>query len=226
MPALPRLHWTAIFDIEYATAEVAKLSKSLKDYDQNKAAAGRSWIGNLFHGLYEGILDVDTWTFGVVSASVNHTTRNANANTAAGANLLQSYLQSEELLKSAPAAGAVYGGARFTGEIIGDFSTYLSLGFGNIVRKGATKAIAKGGGKKIAGDVAERLATNNKLARYGGAALGHGANFGAFEGLRDIRQQWIDGGYTDDEGNFHYDTPVFQTDGVRFSSKEEQAMRA
>ena len=23
-----------------------------------------------------------------------------------------------------------------------------------------------------------------------------------------------------------YDTPVFQTDGVRFSSKEEQAMRA
>lgn len=190
-------------DIEYATAEVAKLSKSLKDYDQNKAAAGRSWIGNLFHGLYEGILDVDTWTFGVVSASVNHTTRNANANTAAGANLLQSYLQSEELLKSAPAAGAVYGGARFTGEIIGDFSTYLSLGFGNIVRKGATKAIAKGGGKKIAGDVAERLATNNKLARYGGAALGHGANFGAFEGLRDIRQQWIDGGYTDDEGNFH-----------------------
>lgn len=24
----------------------------------------------------------------------------------------------------------------------------------------------------------------------------------------------------------HYDTPVFQTDGVRFSSKEEQAMRA
>lgn len=113
-------------DIEYATAEVAKLSKSLKDYDQNKAAAGRSWIGNLFHGLYEGILDVDTWTFGVVSASVNHTTRNANANTAAGANLLQSYLQSEELLKSAPAAGAVYGGARFTGEIIGDFSTYLS----------------------------------------------------------------------------------------------------
>lgn len=190
-------------DIEYATAEVAKLSKSLKDYDQNKAAAGRSWIGNLFHGLYEGTLDVDTWTFGVVSASVNHTTRNANANTAAGANLLQSYLQSEELLKSAPAAGAVYGGARFTGEIIGDFSTYLSLGFGNIVRKGATKAIAKGGGKKIAGDVAERLATNNKLARYGGAALGHGANFGAFEGLRDIRQQWIDGGYTDDEGNFH-----------------------
>lgn len=190
-------------DIEYATAEVAKLSKSLKDYDQNKAAAGRSWIGNLFHGLYEGILDVDTWTFGVVSASVNHTTRNANANTAAGANLLQSYLQSEELLKSAPAAGAVYGGARFTGEIIGDFSTYLSLGFGNIVRKGATKAIAKGGGKKIAGDVAERLATNNKLARYGGAALGHGANFGAFEGLRDIRQQWIDGGYNDDEGNFH-----------------------
>lgn len=24
----------------------------------------------------------------------------------------------------------------------------------------------------------------------------------------------------------YYDTPVFQTDGVRFSSKEEQAMRA
>ena len=24
----------------------------------------------------------------------------------------------------------------------------------------------------------------------------------------------------------NYDTPVFQTDGVRFSSKEEQAMRA
>lgn len=190
-------------DIEYATAEVAKLSKTLKDYDQNKAASERGWVSNLFHGLYEGILDVDTWTFGVLSASVNHTTRNANANTAAGANLLQSYLQSEELLKSAPAAGAVYGGARFTGEILGDFSTYLSLGFGNIVRKGATKAIAKGGGKRIAGDVAERLATNNKLAQYGGAALGHGANFGAFEGLRDIRQQWIDGGYTDDEGNFH-----------------------
>lgn len=190
-------------DIEYATAEVAKLSKSLKDYDQNKAAAGRSWIGNLFHGLYEGILDVDTWTFGVVSASVNHTTRNANANTAAGANLLQSYLQSEELLKNSPNPGAIYSGAHFTGEMIGDLSTYLSLGIGNIVRKGATKAIAKGGGKKIAGDVAERLATNNKLARYGGAALGHGANFGAFEGLRDIRQQWIDGGYTDDEGNFH-----------------------
>jgi hypothetical protein len=26
--------------------------------------------------------------------------------------------------------------------------------------------------------------------------------------------------------NLQYDTPVFQTDGVRFSSKEEQAMRA
>ena len=28
------------------------------------------------------------------------------------------------------------------------------------------------------------------------------------------------------DGKTIYDTPVFQTDGVRFSSKEEQAMRA
>ena len=28
------------------------------------------------------------------------------------------------------------------------------------------------------------------------------------------------------DGDVEYDTPVFQTDGVRFSSKEEQAMRA
>lgn len=28
------------------------------------------------------------------------------------------------------------------------------------------------------------------------------------------------------KGQEIYDTPVFQTDGVRFSSKEEQAMRA
>ena len=28
------------------------------------------------------------------------------------------------------------------------------------------------------------------------------------------------------ESDILYDTPVFQTDGVRFSSKEEQAMRA
>ena len=32
-------------------------------------------------------------------------------------------------------------------------------------------------------------------------------------------------GFTSDEIKT-YDTPVFQTDGVRFSSKEEQAMRA
>lgn len=190
-------------EIEAATAEVVRLNQSLRQYDQNARASRQSWAGKIGLGLWDGLTDINTWTMGVVDASVNHTARNADPNTDAGRNLLQSYISSQQMLEQGATPGSLYSGARFVGEMFGDPVTYISLGAGNVARKTATNMLVNSGKKKVAGEVAQRLAMNSKWTSALGAAAGSGVNFATFEGLGDVKQQWIDGGYTDSQGNFH-----------------------
>ena len=193
--------------IEEASAEVMKLQQTISDYESRAGAADKSWLGKVGRGLASGITSPNTWTMGVAGASIAYAAHNADPSTESGRQLLESHIQAEELAAQSPDAGGFYEGGRFVGEMIGDPVTYASLGVGAAAKSVVTKGAAKVIGKGMAKDVAERYTANTlagRLAtRYGTAAAASGANFGTFEGLRDLRQQAMDGGYTDEEGNFH-----------------------
>ena len=198
-------------DIEAAQAEVVRLSSDLRHYDQNTEASQRGFLGKTMQGLWDGITDPNSWTMGVLEASANKTIRDV----ADGGNssdyarsLILSASTSQEMMADAPDPGAWYGGGRFVGEMLGDPITYASAGLGNFARKGATQAVVRRGAKRVEGEIGERLMQNSLKARLAGAAIGTGVNLGTFEGLRDMKQQWIDGGYvddgyTDEQGVYH-----------------------
>ena len=193
-------------DIEAATAEVAKIKNSMNEYDQQSSAAGSNWFVKAFKGVWDGIRDPNTWTAGALDFSMSHTARNADLTSTYGRNLIESYAMSEEMMSQAPNPGGWYSGGRFVGEMLGDPVTYASLGTGALGRKIAGKWVMKATARGMANEVAKRYTQSigkRFLKRYVPAAAGSAANFTAFEGLRDMRQQWLDGGYTDDEGNFH-----------------------
>ncbi len=221
-------------DIEAATAEVVALSSAINKYKENKSAAQSGWFAKIYKGLWNGISDPNTWTMGVLDASVNHTLANADMSSAAGRSLVRSAGHASNLEAMAPDPGALYGGARFIGEMVADPVTYVSAGVGNVVGKGVTRAIGKNGvlntigrvttgkafGKgathSMAKGVANRLGQNSLTARLIGASAGGGANFAVFEGLGNARDQIINGGYTDDDGVFHEGfswTQVFKSGG-------------
>lgn len=190
-------------DIEIATAEVARLSQDLRLYDQRVSASDKKSVGKTLQGLWDGITDPNTWTGYVYDLSVNSTIRqNANAD-----RLSKSAAMSSQLLASAPDPGGWYSGGRFVGEMVGDPVTYLSLGAGKGGAWAAQKAVSLMAPRAMARDVAGRYVSRNIVTRV----LAHNAprvasstsNFFAFEGLRDARQQAIDGGWTDADGNFH-----------------------
>lgn len=185
-------------EIENATAEVVALQNALREYDQKVAASGKGWFGQIMQGAWDGITDPNTLTAGFLNLSVNHTARKHK-----NPQLLRSIQHAENLKAQAPDPGGFYNGGRFAGEMIADPIAYVSGGTGKAVSSGVKRAIAGGAAKKLGGNVAERLAMNSLGGRMISGAAGSGANLFAFEGLRDMRQQIIDGGWTDENGKFH-----------------------
>ncbi len=195
-------------DIEEATAEVAMLSQELRKYDQQRAAAGGNWAMNTLRGLWNGITDPNALTMGVYDLSVNRTAREA-ADTPEGRDkdVVRSAMTSRQLKSEAPDPGGFYSGGRFIGEMLVDPITDISGCAGSVARQLVTDGAVKVLGKGMAKEVAERYLGNTLVGRlatrYAPRAIGAGVNFSAFEGLRDARQQLTDGGYYDDEGQFH-----------------------
>lgn len=190
-------------EIEQATAEVAKLSKELTEYDQKTRADKKGWLGKTMQGLWDGVTSPSTWTMGMYDLSINSTTRNADSTTDAGRRLLESFLMAEQLRAQAPNPGGFYSGGHFTGEMLGDPITYISFGTGSAARGMAARSMAKQASKQLSREVAERLAMNSLTNRLVSSGVGMGVNLMTFEGLRDMRQQTIDGGWTDSNGDFH-----------------------
>lgn len=185
-------------DIENATAEVVKINQSIREFDNYTEAAEGSWYGNLWRGVRDAFTNPNTWTMGVVDASVNKATRNADPSTEGGRRLLESAIMSDQLLQSAPDPGAVYRGAEFTGEMLADPSDWLLIGGSSAAGKVTKELGVKAMGKGMAKDVAERYVKNSLWKRIGLKGLEQGGFFGAFDFLGDVKQQLIDGGWTDE----------------------------
>lgn len=199
-------------DLEQTTAEVLALREALDRYDQNVSANGKGWGGKILQGLWDGITDPNTWTMGIADMSVNHSLRNADYTTESGRRLIESNMLAEQLADKAPNPGGFYSGAHFAGELFGDPSNWLVTGLstkaasltGRLAAKGLAKATTKGMTKEVAG----RMANNSLRNRMLIAGAGQAGFFGTFDGLRDMRQQvldggWTDNGYTDDKGVYH-----------------------
>lgn len=189
--------------IEQATAEVLQINKALRDYRNADSASRKNWFGQTMQGLWDGITDPNTWTFGVVDLSMNDAVRRADLSTDTGRALLESYSMGQDLRSQMPTLSAWYNGGHFAGEMLGDPITYISFGTGSFARQQVMKGIGKAAEKRMANSVAKRFAEQKVLNRMAGHAIGTGVNLFTFEGLRDMRQQVIDGGWTDSVGNFH-----------------------
>lgn len=190
-------------EIEQATAEVAKLYKELSEYDQKTRADKKGRVGKVLQGLWDGVTSPSTWTMGMYDLSINSTTRNADSTTDAGRRLLESFQMAEQLRAQAPNPGGFYSGGHFAGEMLGDPITYISFGTGSAARGMAARGLAGQASKNLSKEVAERLAMNSLTNRLVSSGVGMGVNLMTFEGLRDMRQQTIDGGWTDSNGDFH-----------------------
>lgn len=198
-------------DITAKTAEVAALKEALEDYDDrieaerlNKSGAG--WVERLGHAVKAGMKRPSTWTMGVYDASVNKAAKDADTGTQRGRDLLTSRKWSLELLQKAPMPGILYEVGHFGGEVIGDPSTVLTFGAGGVAetvaKRGVTRAVAKATMKGVKKEAAERLA-NTWGKRFLVETMGKSANFAVFEGVMNARQQAIDGGWYDSDGEFH-----------------------
>lgn len=198
-------------DITAKTAEVAALKEALEDYDDrieaerlNKSGAG--WVERLGHAVKAGMKRPSTWTMGVYDASVNKAARDADTGAQSGRDLLTSRMWSQELLQKAPMPGILYEVGHFGGEVIGDPSTVLTFGAGGVAetvaKRGVTRAVTKATMKGVKKEAAERLA-NTWGKRFLVETMGKSANFAVFEGVMNARQQAIDGGWYDSDGEFH-----------------------
>ena len=189
-------------DIEYATAEVTALRRALDRYDSRQKAAGLPWYGKIAQGLWDGLTDANSWAMYVpemsVGASVAASTRDNR-----GHRLGESWARGEQLVGSAANPGALYEGAEFFGEMMKDPLMYFSGAIGGGAERVASRAIARGAAKGMTKPVAERFAMSSVVNRIASKGVGGGVNFGLFDGLRDARQQMIDGGWTDSENRFH-----------------------
>lgn len=198
-------------DITAKTAEVAALKEALEDYDDrieaerlNKSGAG--WVERLGHAVKAGMKRPSTWTMGVYDASVNKAARDADTGAQSGRDLLTSQMRSQELLQKAPMPGILYEVGHFGGEVIGDPSTVLTFGAGGVAetvaKRGVTRAVTKATMKGVKKEAAERLA-NTWGKRFLVETMGKSTNFAVFEGVMNARQQAIDGGWYDSDGEFH-----------------------
>ena len=174
--------------IEEATAEVAQLRQSIDEFDKRAKAADSNWYQKIGQGLVNGLIDPNTWTFGVYNASLNNTGKIEEA---------------KELEAMAPDAGGFYEGGKFAGEMLFAPEAYAGHLVGRGVKNALVRGIAGKAGKKMSKEMAERYVANSLGKRLGLHAAEQSGNFAIFEGLGDARQQLIDGGWTDDEGNFH-----------------------
>lgn len=199
-------------DLEQTTAEVLVLHEALDRYDQNVSANGKGWGGKILQGLWDGITDPNTWTMGIADMSVNHTLRNSDYTTESGRRLIESNMLAEQHASTAPNPGGFYSGAYFAGELFGDpsnwFVTGLSTKAASLTSRLAAKGLAKATTKGMTKEVAGRMANNSLRNRMLIAGAGQAGFFGTFDGLRDMRQQvldggWTDNGYTDDKGVYH-----------------------
>lgn len=190
-------------DIEAAQAEVLLADKAVRTYDQHTGASKRNVFGKIVQGLGDALTDVNTYTFGVVDASVNKSVRDADPTSEYGRHLIETAQHAQELLATAPNPGGFYSGGRFMGCMVFDPFFYTSLGAGSLFKQGFTKAVTKTAFKDISKEAGERMLNQSLMGRLGGAAAFGAGNMAAFEGLGDMRQQFVDGGWTDSNGDFH-----------------------
>ncbi|MBD5257612.1 MAG: hypothetical protein HDS52_02830, partial [Barnesiella sp.] len=200
-------------DIEAAQAEVLSISRAISTYDSNVKASGKGFFGKMLQGLGDAFGDVNTYTMGVVDASVNKSIRDADATSDYGRSLIQAAQIGQELVASSADPGGWYHGSRFVGSMMFDPVMYMSLSSGSLLKQGFTRAAvgiaSRGTAKNITKEVGERFVNQFLTGRLGSAAAFGAGNFAVFEGLGDMRQQFVDGGWTDSNGKFH--------DGFSFS---------
>ena len=200
-------------DIEAAQAEVLSISRAISTYDSNVKASGKGFFGKMLQGLGDAFGDVNTYTMGVVDASVNKSIRDADATSDYGRSLIQAAQIGQELVASSTDPGGWYHGSRFVGSMMFDPVMYMSLGSGSLLKQGFTRAAvgiaSRGAAKNLTKEVGERFVNQFLAGRLGSAAAFGAGNFAVFEGLGDMRQQFVDGGWTDSNGKFH--------DGFSFS---------
>ena len=190
-------------DIEAAQAEVLLADKAVRTYDQHTGASKKNVFGKIVQGLGDALTDVNTYTFGVVDASVNKSVRDADPTSEYGRHLIETAQHAQELLATAPNPGGFYSGGRFMGSMVFDPFFYTSLGAGSLFKQGFTKAVTKTAFKDISKEAGRRMLNQSLMGRLGGAAAFGAGNMAAFEGLGDMRQQFVDGGWTDSNGDFH-----------------------
>ncbi|MBD5283788.1 MAG: N-6 DNA methylase [Bacteroides sp.] len=189
-------------DIEYATAEVTALRRALDRYDSRQKAAGLPWYGKIAQGLWDGLTDANSWAMYVPEMSVGASVAASTSDTR-GHRLGESWARGEQLVGSAANPGALYEGAEFFGEMMKDPLMYFSGAIGGGAERAASRVIAGGAAKGMTKPVAERFAMSSVVNRIASKGVGGGVNFGLFDGLRDARQQMIDGGWTDSKNRFH-----------------------
>ncbi len=85
-------------------------------------------------------------------------------------------------------------GGTVTGMLF-DPTTYISGGFGSFAGKTALNLGGRIVTKKAATNVGARLFGNTLTGRVVAGAVGGGANFGAYEGIKEGESQWLHGGH-------------------------------
>ena len=188
--------------IEMATAEVVKIDRSISEYENAVKQQGKGVVGKVLQGLWDGITNPNNITMGVLDASVNNSIRNYNSE--AGQSLLESAMVAQDMMAKAPETSGLYKGGEFIGGMVIDPTMLIGGEVGAFARGAVMKGFTRGMMKRGIGEsVATRLAGQSVAKSGTAAAIGQGVNFATFEGLGDARQQWIDGGYYDEDNHFH-----------------------
>ena len=175
-------------------AELIKIERTLRRERQAASAADSNWFSNLFKGIGSALTDVDTYTFGAYSASAN---KRVNDAIKAGGTATE---EQKQLLRTAGVAqeqqdkiGGL--GIYDTGAFVGGMMASPEMWAGALAGKAISAPMRRLLFGKASEAVVGRMLPSARLWRRAAMASGSGAaNFAAFEGVGNARQQLINGG--------------------------------
>ncbi|MGM9862157.1 MAG: hypothetical protein ACI30W_06125, partial [Muribaculaceae bacterium] len=175
-------------------AELIKIERTLRRERQAASAADGNWFSNLFKGIGSALTDIDTYTLGVYGASANKRVNDAlNAGGTATEEQKQLLRTSGVAQEQQDHIGSL--GIYDTGAFVCGMMASPEMWAGALAGKAISAPLSKLLFGKASTKMAERMLPSARLWRRAAMASGSGAaNFAAFEGVGNARQQLIEGG--------------------------------
>ncbi|MGM9846100.1 MAG: hypothetical protein ACI30K_07730 [Muribaculaceae bacterium] len=175
-------------------AELIKIERTLRRERQAASAADGNWFSNLFKGIGSALTDIDTYTFGAYSASAN---KRINDAIEAGGTATEGQKQLLNTAAIAQEQQDQIGGLGMydTGAFVGSMMLTPEMWTGVVAGKLMSVPMGRLLFGKVPKAVVERMLPSARLWKRAAMATGSGAaNFAAFEGAGNVRQQLIEGG--------------------------------